>query len=241
MKIVITGDSHTRAFRKSRNVAGWEENKNQVFVNAISAASAKGLAKDTPSPRTVKKIWRTSRRSRGATDVFVFCYGQVDVEAGFVYSRAVKERDIGIEQFCEEFVARYVTFCATLSSSAQAIVKGINTTLLRNQDATIGYLMREVRIDIMEPDAKERATQKLLETLQPYEERVTHAEVFNDMLRTEAQKQGIPYFDINDATKLDGDVRPEFLPLNDLDNHLTESAAIGKIHQDALADAILQL
>ncbi|MCT4610952.1 MAG: hypothetical protein N4A70_17325 [Pelagimonas sp.] len=236
MKILAVGDSHTRRFTPGTNSR--LDLPFELRVKGISGASAWGLAKGSGTTGADRKIQRNIRIAGPDLSHIVFCFGQVDVEAGFIFRRFVRQEELTFSEFCNMVVPRYLAYCKTYQDRAAVVIKGLNASALPNQDMTLRYLFRELRLKALGDDGI-AAFDRLKAGLPDYAERAQMNLEYNARLEYECAKEGLPYFDIN-AGLVDGTglIRDEFLGFDGSDNHVIESLAVSNLHMHALIELV---
>lgn len=236
MIVLAVGDSHARRFTlgvNSRVTPSFD-----LRVKGISAASAWGLSKGAGTVNAARKITRNMRFCGPELSHMVFAFGQVDVEAGFVFRRYVRQEPLSFAQFCDMVVPPYVAYCKAYEDRVQPIVKGLNASVLIDQKMTWKYLWGELGLEHMGAEGR-AAYRRIKRGLSQYTERALMNIEYNHRLLEECERQGLAYFDINDSLLDDnGLVRDEYLSIHGTDNHIVETVAVGKLHIDALSQVL---
>ncbi len=182
------------------------------------------------------RLVRTHEHLCGIT---VFAFGQVDVELGLYYRWLFKDAKIDALAFFEEIIDIYIRNITEIASSARPIIKGINQTVLVDQNRAVAYVSRIISENSATPtQAKELA--KTLATLYPeIQRRLELTTQFNQILRDYAKKYDLTYFNLNQHL-IDPKTRrvKEIHSPADHDHHIVDSIDIRKLHLAMLLKAL---
>jgi hypothetical protein len=199
--LVFIGDSHANYFRHA--AAQGYFGRRRVGCCAVAGATAVGLRNPNAKTNALARL-SAYLRKWPPRSVIVIQLGEVD--CGFViWYRDRKYRD-GVETQLEESIAAYFAFVdATMARGHRRIVvTGASMpTIEDGQDwGEVANARREVTASL--------------------QDRVALTRRYNERLRAEAARRGLPFIDISDEV-LDpatGTVRHAFRNANPLDHHL---------------------
>lgn len=233
--ILIFGDSHARYFEvtaKIKSHAPWlNQIKSKVFK--YPASTIIGFGKRQSTLNVGKKIADVIADDSSSTRVF--CFGQVDLELGYYYKKVIKEELINYDEFITNLIEEYCLFLSKYDNG-KLIVKGLNLTVLKNEDFAVKYVSRIITENTSEKAKVQYYTEKLKSELAPFRIRNKAHLDFNVKLKAKAKENGWQYFDINEELSnytAGKGVLDQFIPAGD-DHHLVDSIFVRILHLSKL-------
>lgn len=205
-----------------------EFKKYKVDVNKYRAASALGLSRNNSKLQVGDNI----KEKLTSRDVCIFGFGQVDVELGYYYKRLYRNYALSHFDFCQQVVDSYVEFLKSIDSKVDIVVKGINYSVLNSEAHAVKYISRIISADDVN---KNSMLERLKCEVKSINERNNIHQFFNDLLKTEAEKNSWLYFDVNSDIIDDKTckVRDEYVP-GGFDHHLVNSMKVKYFHYNKL-------
>lgn len=243
-KFHIFGDSHAHYFFFDRNWNarrfGLQAKEIELSGKAIGAASVAGFRPQKTKLSTKEII----QKSLPDVEHLVLAFGQVDIELGYYYRKAIKgDTSITPENFIPWLVEIYMAFIDSLDlNPGKTALKGCNLTVLNTRIFTRIYVSRIVGKKALKSEEGAALLSKLDEILLNEDQQNAMSIAFNNSLKEETSRRGLQYFDINAETAKPA---PAGLPmrLDDIhspaaiDHHLVDSLAVRRIHYQKMLGA----
>ncbi len=196
-KIFIFGDSHARYFDVNDKVishAPWVRGVN-IDLHKYPASTIIGLGRRNSTLNLSDKI--KSILSDDRSSARCFCFGQVDIELGFYFRKIVKNEDITFDDFIPHLLDNYKSFLDN-HNNGKLILKGINLTVLKNEQFAINYVSRIITENIDDEKLRREYIIKLKSSFDSFKLRNKAMIDFNRGLKVLSKSSGWKYFDIND-------------------------------------------
>src|SRR5699024_2661525 len=236
--IVTIGDSHSKFFGPPKYFAGRAGLRTPlrytIEPNPISAASVAGFR---PGVSTLDVKTKVHQALTGAS-MAILSFGQVDLELGLYYRRAVKGEEWEAEQYAAWLAEIYANFLDSLDLSGTRIaVKGVNLTALRPRQFAIRYISRIVTKDEGQTQAERNASVAPHMLSEPEQNRLHLS--FNDKVRIAAEARGFGYFDLVRETSEEADTGSVTPRLGEnfltaaFDHHLADTIPVRRMHYEA--------
>ena len=194
--IYVFGDSHCLCFGQGDTII---DNKYNVQMLNRDSASARGLSNknstlnysaDIAKFIYLKKSFGDKPNNSDETkNVYLFKFGQVDVQINYYYKLIVKKENVIKKIFFEEIINDYMYFVEQFSKSYNVLICGIN---LPNSAHYKEYLINCFNVkDEMEMKLVNSEISKI--TL---EEMNADTLLFNELLKNACEHKSIKYFDL---------------------------------------------
>lgn len=237
--MVIFGDSHSTYFGISEKIkyhAPWVNGIN-INLHKFPASTIIGLGRRNSTLSLSKKI-RTIL-SRDESSARCFCFGQVDIELGYYFRKVVKGEDVTFDKFIAQLLDSYKIFLKKYDNG-RLIIKGINLTVLKNEQFALRYVSRIITENIDNEVLVNECMQKLRKNFDSFGVRNKAILDFNMGLKKIALSEGWKYFDVNDEisnfTPGKG-VVDNYIPFGN-DHHLVDSIHTRLLHISKLKNIL---
>lgn len=244
LDIHVFGDSHSSLFFEKPFSIGRLglkiPRKYRIVGKSIPAASVVGFRPGV-STLDVKSVIEAALPS---SERMILAFGQVDLELGFYYRKAIKNESIEPIDYVDWLIGIYSDFIIGLTSSKTKIaLKGVNLTSLSPKFFAANYVARIVSTET-ETLQKDKIKLLLPHILSEKEQNLMHLD-FNSKLGKFARANSIPYFDINPQISSGdhSDIYPFTARLSDFcrnglpDHHLADTIFTRKLHFEAAGRA----
>jgi lysophospholipase L1-like esterase len=242
MFVYVFGDSHSKYFQLTKQVKNVYHYPADLSVKVMSfkGATVSGFGK-RESTLNVKLHLKDIIKEE-QPDHICLNFGQVDLELGYFYKKYVKSENVNFEDFVSKQVTTYLEFVKELSNVIPCVVKGLNLpALCFDSDKAINYTKRIITENIADPVVAGKVLSKMKANFPSDYERTQMLLHYNNILKSSCEKEGIPYFDINDSLKNNdsGLLDIKFIPAN-RDHHIVDSLQVRHMHISKLINSILK-
>lgn len=234
LPILVFGDSHARFFTESPITKSCTKEFNNVVsfnCSVIGGASVIGLGR-RQSHLKVRDIIESASSTES---VCVLNFGQVDLELGYFYRRAVKKESLNYYEWTEILVDALLLFVNDIKRLFKVIVvKGVNPPVIKETGLMVKYASRIVSENLPQGSDRAESLAYLKMIMPDVLTRTLVSEHFNHILRQKILASDVLYFDIFDHLIGDnGTVSDIFIPAI-LDHHLADSLYLRQLHRLSL-------
>ena len=239
--VLIIGDSHCRGFINHPMIGPFQDGKGierALYCHVFAGSSILGFGRRISAFQKKGRVHKIMRNYRGRISHVVFAFGQLDLDLGLYYYLLENNGALDIENHLNMVIRTYLDRIQEYSNSTIPIIKGINPTVLVSPGHSEKYVSRVITENESDPiqiKLKGKILQKLLHTI---EQRNELASQFNKNLESQAIKQGVKYFDLNEEL-----VNIDTNSINDIycpagqDHHIVDTIATRKLNRHYLAAA----
>lgn len=245
MRVLVLGDSHAKYFNITPEMRECFPNSRGVNVKvlSISSASIKGFGR-RESTLSTDKIF-SNEYNLYKPEKVCFALGQVDLELGYFYSKIIKNSQLSAKKFIDDLISIYIKKVVEIKSQFNIennaiIIKGVNlSTLTESRNKAVDYTFKVVTESVTSEDDLKKYRALLKQSLPSNIVRNNHHNYFNSELKSQSEKYGFSYFDINNKI-IDSkthNLKKAFIPSGN-DHHLVDSLLVRDIHLLALLNAI---
>jgi len=242
--ITVLGDSHAVYFIESPFFAGRlglsMPLRYRISGSATKAASVAGFRPGASTLKVKDKI----RAVLPACECLVLAFGQVDLELGYYFRRAIKQEDRDPAAYVAWLIGIYSDFIADLPvGSCRLALKGVNLTALAPRPFAARYVARIAKEGTtLNWDEAQKRVEPFI--LSERDQNAMHLS-FNDQLAQLAAQRGFGYFDVVAQTgngSIPG-ISAEPLRLAEqfrtggFDHHMADTVVLRRIHYEAAGRA----
>jgi hypothetical protein len=242
--IAVFGDSHSALFQPTPFYGGRLGLKvplpYRINGRVIAAASVAGFR---PGKSTLM-VKETIREALPDAERVILAFGQVDLELGYYYRRAIKGEAISPDAYVDALIGIYAAFVADLPvAHCRLALKGVNLTALAPRAFATRYVARIVKdgTTLTWDQAQARVEPFILSEDAQNEMHLR----FNDALAAFAGRMGHAYFDLVGETGNGSARHLSAMPLRladeyrvgGFDHHLADTVAVRRMHYVAAGRA----
>lgn len=238
MKIAIFGDSHSRLLAYNKLYAAYGMKMDSYVYRG---ASLVGLGKRTSTLGLHLKIAEIVEEKQH--DLYVFKFGQVDIDLGFYYQSIFKEESLDIDAFIENALAIYKAYLDKLEvDNRKLLVHSINLPSIFDQVMARKYTQKVIAENAT-PEQVAEMSGRLADIFPTIIERTRRTMLFNRRLQAVFSGSGIavtdptPYF----AEASTGLLKDAFILTAQNDHHYADTLEVRRIFAESLVKKILDM